>query len=100
MSTLFTIKDSWQSKPRLYENLAYAQSGDGILLIEDAVYSLQSKLSLASFLAKCQAGNIAVLALEDDANLRGVVSQYPAITQIDYSDFVERSLKHDRQVAW
>jgi sulfur relay protein TusB/DsrH len=100
MSSLFTIKSAWQTQPKLYETLAFAKSGDAILLIEDAVYSLQSKLSLASFLAKCGAADIDVFALEEDIQLRGVKSVYGEVAQIGYSGFVELVAKHERQIAW
>ena len=100
MSTLFTINQSWISKPALYEQLAYASSGDAIVLLEDAVLSLQSSLSLASFLAKCQAKNIAVYAVKEDVEMRGLGNKYETIELIQYTDLVELVEQFDKQVAW
>jgi len=100
MSTLFTLNQSWQTAPWLYEKLAYAMPGDTLLLMEEAVLSLQSPVSLGSFLAKCQAQRISVLALKPDVMIRGVDNQYPDISEIDFSNFVDLVASHNKQVAW
>lgn len=100
MSTLFVINRSWQDSVWLFEQLAFAQSGDAILLSEDAVLALQSPINLGSFAAKCDAMKIAVYALEDDCLLRGIDSQYDSIKMIDYSGYVTLVVQHTKQVAW
>jgi len=100
LSTLFTVSSSWHQSTALLEQLAFAQKGDAILLIEDAVLALQSPINLSSFLAKCHCASIEVAALEDDVRLRGVENQYSEISLLDYSGFVELVVSHDKQVAW
>jgi tRNA 2-thiouridine synthesizing protein B len=80
--------------------MAFALSGDAILLIEDAVLALQSSVNLGSFSAKCAAMNIAVYALEDDCLLRGIDTQYDSIQMVDYSGYVKLVAQHAKQVAW
>ena len=100
MNTLFTIKSSWYSQPWLFEQLGFASQGDTIVLIEDGVLAMQSSVSLASFMAKCQALEIRVYALQDDIKQRGIDSKYKAIKQIDYDALVDLVIQHDKQVAW
>jgi len=100
LSTLFVINRSWHDSVWLFEQLAFALSGDSILLIEDAVLALQSPVNLGSFSAKCVAMKIAVYALEDDCLLRGIDTQYDSIQMIDYSGYVTLVVQHAKQVAW
>ena len=100
MSTLFTISSSWHDSVWLYEKLAFASAGDSIVLLQDAVLAAQSPISLASFLAKCQASKVTVYLLHDDLLLRGIDNKYPDIAQLDYAGFVEQVTKHDKQVSW
>lgn len=80
--------------------MAYADSGDTILLRQDAVLALQSPITLASFLAKCEVHGVRVVALEEDCLHRGIQSRYPSITLIDYPEFVALVCRHDKQVSW
>lgn len=100
MSSLITFSQAWSQSNRLFEALGYAQSDDAILLTGDAVLAMQSPLSLASFVAKCQAQNIRLYALQTDLELRGIENQYPAIEIIDFSDYVKLVVQHSKQVAW
>lgn len=120
MSTVFTINQSWFNRPAVYEQLAFASSGDAIVLIEDAVLALQSPISLASFLAKCERLSISVYYLINDCRLRGIDIQYShdqsdlaeantahvrasesnAIQAIDYAGFVALVADHAKHVAW
>lgn len=100
MSTLFTISASWHEHTWLYEQLAYASQGDAILLLEDAVFALQSPVVLASFVAKCQALDVDTYALLDDIQQRGIDVQYDSFKQVDYQGMVELLVKYNKQVAW
>lgn len=100
MTTLFTINQSWHDSIWLYEQLGFAQAGDAIMLLEDAVLALQSPISLASFVAKCEAGGISVFALQDDCKLRGINSQQNAVKQVKYDGWVELVAQHEKMVAW
>ncbi len=94
------INRSWHEQVALFEPLCFAQSGDTILLLEDAVLAMQSPITLASFLAKCQANQISVAALLDDCRLRGIDNKYPQIDLVDYTGYVDLVIAHDKQVAW
>lgn len=100
MSTLFTLSRSWHQTTGLFEQLAFAQKGDAILLTEDAVLALQSPITLASFVSKCANAEVAVYALLDDLRLRGIDNKYPEISLINYSAFVDLVTQHTKQLAW
>lgn len=100
MSNLFTISKSWHDATWLYEQLAYACEGDGILLLQDGVLAMQSKTTLDSFVAKCLAMNIQVFALEDDCEIRGIENQYAEIKLISYGDFVDLTCQFNKQLSW
>lgn len=100
MSTLHTINKSWHNSAWLFEQLLFASKGDVILLMEDAVLALQSPITLGSFMGKCAAMNITVVAQSEDCSLRGVDSQYYAVELISYAQLVALVVEHDKQVAW
>lgn len=100
MTTLYTISSSWHTSTNLFEQLAYAQYGDAILLIQDAVLAVHSDITLASFIAKCSSANISVYVLQEDCELRGVVNKHNAIKAINYAGFVELAALNEKQVAW
>ena len=99
-TSLFTLSKSWHESTWLYESLVFASEGDAILLTQDAVLALQSPITLASFLAKCESISVGVYALQEDCSLRGVENQYPNIQLIDYKGFVELVIEHSKQVSW
>jgi len=99
-TTLFTLSKSWLESSWLFEQLGFAAAGDSILLLQDAVLALQSPISLASFVAKCDANSISVYALAEDCQLRGVENQYDSIKLASYNDFVNLVGQHSKQVAW
>ena len=100
MSTLFTINKSWHSHAWLFETLLFASCGDTIVLLEDAVLALQSPTSLGSFMAKCSAMKVVVVAQAEDCALRGISNQYDSISLVSYAQLVELVVTHDKQVAW
>lgn len=94
------INRSWHDQVALFEPLCFAGAGDTILLLEDGVLALQSPITLASFLAKCEANQISVSALFDDCRIRGIDNKYPQINLVDYSGYVDLVVAHDKQIAW
>jgi len=100
LTTLFTISRSWHNNHWVFEKIAFASSGDAILLLEDAVLSLQSPLTLASFMAKCSAGGVSVYVLDEDIRLRGIDYTGGEIERISYIGFVDLLIQHSKQVAW
>ena len=99
-TTLHTIRSSIQDKVWLYEQLAYSSNNDSILLIQDAVLSTHSPISLASFVEKCRVNDVQVFVLIDDCQARGVFNKYPLISEVDYAGFVSLIIEHDKHVAW
>ena len=100
MSTLFTLSKAWHDSVWLFEQLAFASEGDAIILMQDAVLAAHSEISLASFIAKCEALNIKVFTLLEDCQMRGIENKYTQLELLTYSDFVDLVCLHDKQVAW
>lgn len=100
MSTVFTLSKAWHDAVWLFEQLAFASQGDAIILTQDAVLAAHSDISLASFIAKCQALNIQVFALQEDCQMRGIENKYAQLELLTYSGFVDLVCQHDKQVAW
>jgi len=100
LTTLFTVNQSWYNSAWLYEQLIFASEGDTIIFMEDAVLGLASPISLASFLAKCQAAKISVHAVGEDLAMRGIVNQYASVELLGYDEFVDLVVSTDKQVAW
>ena len=99
-TTLFTVSKSWHESTWLFEQQVFASNGDAILLTQDAVLALQSPLTLASFLGKCQASGVQVYALQDDCDLRGIDKCYAGIKMVDYAGFVALVVEHSKQLSW
>nr|WP_281268356.1 sulfurtransferase complex subunit TusB [Arenicella xantha] len=97
---MYTINQSWHRMTWLFEQVAFANKGDAILLIEDGVLTIDSSTTLASFAAKSQAAGIAVFALREDAIARGVGEPINGIELIDVDGFVSLVAEHDKHVAW
>jgi len=100
LSTLFTLSKSWHQSTALFEQLAFAQKGDAILLLQDAVLAAHSAITLASFVAKCKVNNVSVYVLHNDCLLRGVDVKYVDLILVDYAGFVDLVGQYDKQVAW
>ena len=94
------INGSWHDRVAVYEQMAFASPGDTILLAQEAVLALQSKITLASFIAKCEHLGVSVVALAEDCQLRGIKPHSRLIRMIDYAGFVALVCKHDKQVSW
>ena len=99
-TTLIVLGKSWHESVWLYEQLGFASNGDAILLTQDAVLALQSPITLASFLAKCKAGNISVYALGEDCRLRGIENQYTSVELIEYDGYLELVTQYGKQLSW
>ena len=100
MSAVFTLSKSWHDSVWLFEQLAFASKRDAIVLLQDAVLALHSEITLASFVAKCEALNIKVYALKGDSQMRGIENKFSTVELIDYAGLVELICQHDKQVAW
>jgi len=76
----------------LSELAACIEACDSILLIEDAVYLCKQGFALLNKAAQ-------VYVLSDDAVARGVKVS-PPYKAVDYSEFVNLSLTHDKTLSW
>lgn len=100
MNKLITINESLHNAVWLYEALAYAVPGDSIVMIEDAVTNLQSRLLLASFLAKCAAQKVRVYALQEDMALRGTDLNVDGVELVSIRQLPTLVAQHRSHVAW
>jgi len=72
---------------------------DALLLIEDASYLLQHNAQHASLLARLLTAFTQISVLRTEIEARGLAPN-PAVTVIDYPDFVELSASTTKTVAW
>lgn len=94
------MSKSWHQSSWLYESLAFANEGDAILLLGDAVQCADAPITLASFVAKCGMQGVAVYVLESDMQLRGVGAPLQGIQVVDDTGFVNLVVEHQKQIAW
>lgn len=97
---LITLTESWHRSPWLYERLAYASPGDAILLMQDAVFALQSPILLSSFIAKCTAQEVSIYCLNVDCEMRGIEASQHPVQRINDQEWLELVLRYDKQVAF
>ncbi|WP_192456590.1 sulfurtransferase complex subunit TusB [Musicola keenii] len=73
-------------------------AGDALLLLQDGVIAA---LGAASVLSRLQQSGARVYALQSDIDARGLGNQISTEIQlIDYTEFVQLTVKHARQLAW
>jgi tRNA 2-thiouridine synthesizing protein B len=101
MGTLHTINKSPFTHNALFSCLKICRNGDAILLIENGVLAgIYSSPSIETFLQLVNDG-VKIYALENDVSARGLQNKtHPEITLIDYSGFVQLSIKHPRILSW
>ncbi|MBP2845055.1 sulfurtransferase complex subunit TusB [Dickeya oryzae] len=72
--------------------------GDAILLLQDGVIAALNGVPFSERLQSCGA---TVYALQDDVAARGLSEQISTtIVLIDYTQFVQLTVLHSRQLAW
>ncbi|MFA3792243.1 sulfurtransferase complex subunit TusB [Aliiglaciecola sp. SL4] len=84
------------SQSNLISALSRIDPNDGILLMEDAVYGLNSALIFEPIIQRTKN----VYALQPDCVARGITCTEQAITLIDYDGFVALSLEYDKVISW
>jgi tRNA 2-thiouridine synthesizing protein B len=99
--TLHTYNKSLDAgETRLHNCLRALASGDGLLLIEDAVY-LAPQLHAGTALRAAIPDGVSLYALAPDLATRGLSARLPAdFSGIDYAGFVQLCLAHPRIVNW
>ncbi len=101
MSTLHTVNKSPFQTSTLVSCLKHAKDGDGILLIEDAVYGTLKDTSAAGDVSP-QQGRVAIYALGPDLAARGLAEAnlIDGIEVVDYGGFVDLVCKYDVTHSW
>lgn len=74
----------------------FASSGDGVLLIENGVHTLQD----ADLLASIEQAGLTVYALTPDVNARHLPTPSSAVTLVDDVDFVSLCCAYRKTISW
>lgn len=77
----------------------YAESGDAVVLYEDAVIAAQCNSQYLAEITRWRAAGIAVYVLQPDCALRGIEPDISQVIGIDYSGFVELVEQHEQQMS-
>lgn len=94
---LHTVKSSPFSSLALKDCLKLLNKSDSLLLINDAVYAVNALVDCQPELLKLHEER-RLFILKEDLQARGVVAEYGCV--IDYSDFVNLTIKCKSQLAW
>ena len=101
MTILHTVNKSPFETNALSSCLGHTKSGDGVLLIEDAVYgALKGTRSMEQMSAV--KGTAELYVLGPDLAARGLSTDrlMDGILVVDYGGFVDLAAKHDTTQAW
>ena len=80
--------------------LRMAQHGQGLLLIEDAIYAA-TKGSTAEAAIRSACSTLKVYALQPDMDARGVTAKaIEGVTLVDYSGFVDLVAQYSTSNSW
>jgi tRNA 2-thiouridine synthesizing protein B len=101
MSTLHTVNKSPYSNRSLSSCIKICSPGDAILLLEDGVFGAITSAPDAEQLQQMINSGTKVFAIEADVKARGLADKLlSAIELIDYSSFVQLSIKHRCIQSW
>ena len=97
---LHIVNKSPLSSRNLDSCLRFAQPGDALLLIEDAVYAATTGSGVeAAMGAAC--ATLQVHALQPDIDARGMAARVlDGVTLVDYAGFVDLAARHNTSHAW
>ncbi len=101
MSILHTVNKSPFEKNALSSCLGHTKSGDGVLLIEDAVYGAL-KGTKSSDQVEAAKSTVGLYVLGPDLAARGLAADrlLDGVTVVDYGGFVDLVAKYDTTQAW
>lgn len=101
MSTLHTVNKSPFERSNLQACLGHAQTGDSILLIEDAVFAAVTGNAFAPKLADI-AGSVKVFVLGPDLKARGMdpASVIGGVSVVGYDVFVDLAADNSTVHSW
>lgn len=97
MSTLHLLNESPYKGTSLNSALLFATLDDVLLLTGDAVYALQKNTAPYQLLAKSQ---LPIFVLQEDLQARHLENSLVNSKIIDYQEFVELSIFHNKVVSW
>lgn len=72
---------------------------DGVIFIQDGCYSLNAP----AIIEQLQQHDIVVFAIADDLRARNVQIDHSvnaAVNPVDYNDFVDLTLAHNKTISW
>ncbi len=97
---LHIVNKSPRSCDSLGSCLRFAQPGDALLLIEDAVYAATTGSGVeASVRAAC--ASLQVHALQPDIDARGMAGRViDGVALVDYGGFVDLAARHNNAHTW
>ena len=100
MARLHIINKSPFERVALHSCLQYAQAGDGLLLIEDAVVAVVAGTVHAAQLAQAMTDK-AVYALSPDLAARGLLDKViDGVILVDYAGFVDITVEYASTQSW
>jgi tRNA 2-thiouridine synthesizing protein B len=96
MGTLYCLSNAPASDPFQSKLVSLAGEGDGVVLIEDAVYAAAAATTpLTAEVLQARTRGVQVWALKPDLDARGVCTDLPTV---DYPGLVDLIVEHDRVV--
>ncbi|WJG11175.1 sulfurtransferase complex subunit TusB [Aliiglaciecola sp. LCG003] len=93
---LHKFVDSPYDTLTLQQSISRVNASDGVLLLENAVYVLQSSSLMETIL--CTGAKVYVI--EDDMLARGISSHHSKISLINYAQFVQLTLEYQQVISW
>ena len=101
MSTLHTVNKSSYDRNTLETCVSLAAKGSEVIMIEDGVYSAIKTGNKASVISDAM-GDVNFYVLGPDLKARGLNEGQliDGIKVVDYSGFVELSVKNDKVTSW
>lgn len=101
MATLHTVNKSPHERNALAGCMRLAQPGASVLLIEDGVYAALRDVQSSDAVREAMQA-LSFYALGPDLQARGLKEDkvIDGIKVVDYGDFVDLVVSHDRVQAW
>lgn len=94
MPTLFVLQKALSPNGGINRAAKLAKSGDGLVLLQDAVLALRSPIAQGT-IEKVRRNGVSVYALKPDMEARGV-QESANVSAIDYDDLVELIVHFER----
>jgi len=101
MAMLHTVCKSPFERDGMKSCLTHAVKGSSVLLIEDAVVGAVDNTAVSD-MVKGAMGNVSMYVLGEDLKARGISEDklIDGITVVDYSGFVDLTVKNDKVQSW